>query len=451
MRVNFIKAIVTKDVSVISTNDRIFEGIATAEMVDKQGEITVRDSLLKQFPIWMKRGGPIMDTHSNRHVGKGLNYAPIEVIDPKTKKKYYGIKITAQIFKDNKLDDEVWKHIVDGTYKGLSFGGANRSDRIPVQQADGSFAYKLDDLELYEMSVCPEPAVPLAVITDFNKIAKSLTPDELGQMDIQERDDNQIIVKCNKVKCYVLTGNPEAHLEKSTTDEIEIENDANVNKAVETTEVLIKDKVSKEYNNMTKEESEKRTEYEDEEEKTSKAEDSKEEVISESEDDKEKSKSIDRLAMLIGKFVDQSQKDKIATEKRFAELEKKLDKALETPAPAEDHAPNSKVKLPNDYVDEKGDEQGSEDPKDNDEEASSDKVQMEEKYEQVTAKRKSDLWTESARGGVQSGAGQKQVNQVLAKARSLGPEGLGELANLINKGEFGSVSQNSFGEGYPEV
>ena len=216
MQINFIKSIVTKNLEAIDTEDRIFEGIATAEMIDKQDEITVRDALLKQFPIWMKRGAPIMDTHTNRHVGKGLNYSPVEVVDPKTKKKYYGIKLTAQIFKDNKNDDTIWNNIVDGTYKGLSFGGANKSEREPVKQADGSFAYKLNDLELYEMSVCREPAVPLAVITDFNKIAKATTSEELSAMKFEELEDNKIAVKCGKIKCYVVSGDPENHLKNKT-------------------------------------------------------------------------------------------------------------------------------------------------------------------------------------------------------------------------------------------
>ena len=84
---------VTKSIHIVDTKKRIFEGIVTVEMVDKQGEITIRDELLKTFPVWMDRGGTINDTHSNRHVGKGLNYSPVDVIDPKTKKKYFGIKI----------------------------------------------------------------------------------------------------------------------------------------------------------------------------------------------------------------------------------------------------------------------------------------------------------------------------------------------------------------------
>jgi hypothetical protein len=38
---------------------------------------------------------------------------------------------------------------------------------------DGSVAYALKDLEHYEVAVCKDPAVPLALITDVNSIAKA--------------------------------------------------------------------------------------------------------------------------------------------------------------------------------------------------------------------------------------------------------------------------------------
>ena len=55
------------------SGERFFEGILSVEMLDRQGEVTVVDSLYKCLPIWMDRGGAISDTHSNRIVGRGIN------------------------------------------------------------------------------------------------------------------------------------------------------------------------------------------------------------------------------------------------------------------------------------------------------------------------------------------------------------------------------------------
>ena len=181
--------------------------------------------------------------------------------------------------------------------------------------------------------------------------------------------------------------------------------------------------------------------------------DSKKPKDDKEEEETEKS-NFSRLADIVGKFVDQSQTDKALIEKRFATIEEKLDKALETPAPAQENTPDAPVKLNNEYNDGGADSQASEDPKDADSEGEGDKVQIEEKTEDVVATAKSDQWTKPVRSGQQSTASDSNApsNPILSKARELGPEGLGDLANLINKGSFGNVNNQSGQDSrYPEV
>ena len=201
---NYITGFRTKSIDVTNEAERRFSGVSTVEMVDIDGEITSRDMMLGQFQKWMKRGAPIIDRHSNRVVGKGLAYEPVEVLDEDSQKKFYGIKMDAKIFSDHKLDDSVWENIKSGAYRGLSYGGANLQNREPIKQSDGTLAYKLNDVELYEVSVCPEPAAPLALITEFNTLAKSMTADELSKMDVSDCEEEGIVrVKCDKLRCYV--------------------------------------------------------------------------------------------------------------------------------------------------------------------------------------------------------------------------------------------------------
>lgn len=192
----FFSKLITKDLTAIDSNRRLFEGVLTVEMKDKQGEITVRDELLKVLPIWIARGGPITDTHSNRVVGQGINFQATTVTDSDGQ-NYPAITIQGEIFKDYELDDEIWKSITNGTYKGLSFGGATKSDRTPIMQKDGSVAYSLKDLEQYEVAVCEEPAVPLALITAHNQIAKAMAG------CTTDRGDGKMCIRCDKFKCYV--------------------------------------------------------------------------------------------------------------------------------------------------------------------------------------------------------------------------------------------------------
>lgn len=192
----FFNKLITKSLKAVDTKRRIFEGFLTVEMVDKHGEITVRDELLKVLPIWMARGAPINDYHSNRVVGKGLNFGPAVIKDEKGV-ELPAIKIQGEIFNDYTLDNDIWNWITTGKYTGLSFGGATKSGRIPIQQADGKIAYKLHDLEQYEVSVCPRPAVPLALITEYNTVAKAIAGES------KDLDDNKMLITCTNFGCIV--------------------------------------------------------------------------------------------------------------------------------------------------------------------------------------------------------------------------------------------------------
>ena len=192
----YFSTLVTKALHPIQGDDRFFEGYLTVQVKDKQGEITVVDELIKVLPIWMDRGAPISDTHSNRIIGKGISYAQTVYKDDQGV-EYPAIKVTGKIHKNYELDNEIWRKIKSGEYKGMSFGGATKSNRTPKVMKDGSVAYELTNLEHYEVAVCKDPAVPLAVITDFNPIAKAMAG------HTEERDDGKMVIKCDKFGCYV--------------------------------------------------------------------------------------------------------------------------------------------------------------------------------------------------------------------------------------------------------
>jgi hypothetical protein len=179
----------------INSDERYFEGLLTVQMKDKQGEVTIVDELYKVLPVWIDRGAPISDTHSNRIVGKGINYSRTTVKGDDGG-ELPAIKITGKIFKNYELDNVIWEKIKNNEYKGLSFGGATRSARSPIKMKDGSTAYALSDLEHYEVAVCKDPAVPMAIITDFNQIAKA-------NFNSTVRDDGKMVIQCSNMSCMV--------------------------------------------------------------------------------------------------------------------------------------------------------------------------------------------------------------------------------------------------------
>ena len=69
------KALLLKE----DNTDRYFEGILSVEIKDRQGEITSIDELYKALPAWIDRGGAMSDTHSNRIVGKGINFEKVTI------------------------------------------------------------------------------------------------------------------------------------------------------------------------------------------------------------------------------------------------------------------------------------------------------------------------------------------------------------------------------------
>ena len=207
----FFNQFVTKSLHPIDGAQRFFEGYLTVQVKDKQGEITIVDELIKVLPIWMDRGAPISDTHSNRIIGKGISYAKT-IYKNAEGIEYPAIKITGKIHKDYHLDNEIWDKIKTGEYKGLSFGGATKSNRTPKVMKDGSVAYELKSLEHYEVAVCKDPAVPLALITDYNPLAKAITD------NVERREDGKMVIKCDKFGCTVAKGEDSSNADGDKTN-----------------------------------------------------------------------------------------------------------------------------------------------------------------------------------------------------------------------------------------
>ena len=200
----FFRNITTKGLTAVNSGERYFEGYLTVQVKDKQGEVTIVDELMKVLPIWIDRGAPISDTHSNRIIGKGINYAKT-IYKDSDGEEYPAIKVTGKIHKNYELDNDIWAKIKSGEYKGLSFGGATKSEREPMRMKDGSIAYSLKDLEHYEVAVCRDPAVPLALITEINTLAKAA-------VDGEDIGGGRMLIKCTRFGCYVDKDSNEAGL-----------------------------------------------------------------------------------------------------------------------------------------------------------------------------------------------------------------------------------------------
>jgi hypothetical protein len=155
---------------------RKFECWGSVEVVDRHQEVIPAEEVYKIMDIWMDRGAPIMFNHSNRQVGKGLNWRPAEKNGAK------GVLITGSIFKHYKEDDDVWTGIKEGLFEGLSIGGKSF-----LREKDEDGHTTLRNLIGYEFSVVGRTGNQEATFTEVNTMAKS---EKVMKQDEPVMDEN---------------------------------------------------------------------------------------------------------------------------------------------------------------------------------------------------------------------------------------------------------------------
>ena len=181
---------------------RTVEGIVSAEIVDKDTEITLQNYLISALKGMMKTTKAMSLSHSNRIVGQWEGFEPVTIVD-KEGTEVEAIYGKGFIHKGAELYDQVWRDVQNGELRGFSFGGATKSARVPITTSNGKLAYQLKDLEVYEVAICKSPSVPWALITNYNKLAKSVDTDALMGFDTTPRNDGNIVVQCEGSTCFV--------------------------------------------------------------------------------------------------------------------------------------------------------------------------------------------------------------------------------------------------------
>lgn len=180
-------------VVVVDEQERVFEAVLSAEMTDNQGLIVSPAEVKKFIDVYIKdRDGPVTDQHSNRVVGKVLDWwEDVVLVDdalieravkanPKNASvrgvldKYLGesipvIMVRARIHKNYDGDDEVWSKLKSGEYTGVSFGG--RGEGAVYDEKHGGIRKALN--AMWEVAVVDAPRVAIALLSGINDIAQS--------------------------------------------------------------------------------------------------------------------------------------------------------------------------------------------------------------------------------------------------------------------------------------
>lgn len=156
--------------SAVKKNARWFAGFASTDALDKQGDVVEPEAFKQTMGRYMAQGGLLIDKHSNRKVGAVIDWCFKEAGEKK------GLWVEGVIYRQYKVQDEVWEKILRGEYEAFSIGG----DPIKVGQVcDAEKCWNtIKDLELFEISVVDKPANPEATIE-----AKTLAKGDNGATD----------------------------------------------------------------------------------------------------------------------------------------------------------------------------------------------------------------------------------------------------------------------------
>lgn len=176
--------------------DRIYRGFGSVEIKDSHGDLLPMKQFMKVMPTIMDRGGLILDSHSNRPIGKIINYA--FTTHPETGKE--GILLTVKNYKGTNFDDVVWNKIKSGEYTGFSFGGMSITKPKIKFDKDMDVTKIINEFEGFEFSAVEVPANKASTFTEINYLAKGNRKENKSKILLQKTKTLYIKKKLNLLK-----------------------------------------------------------------------------------------------------------------------------------------------------------------------------------------------------------------------------------------------------------
>jgi len=154
----------TFPISMVKREERIVVGIATADNVDKSGDIVDFDASVDAFQSWT---GNIREMHAPIAVGKAISYEPVK-IKGDDGQEYNAMKVEAYI---SKGAQDTWEKVLDGTLRAFSIGG-----KILEKESDAKKMFRgrpasvIKKYILGELSLVDNPANQNAVINIIKRM-----------------------------------------------------------------------------------------------------------------------------------------------------------------------------------------------------------------------------------------------------------------------------------------
>lgn len=148
----------TFPISMVKREERIVVGIATADNVDKAGDVVDFSASVEAFKSWQ---GNIREMHAPIAVGKAISYEPVK-IKGDDGQEYNAMKVEAYI---SKGAQDTWEKVLDGTLRAFSIGGKIIEKEFDSKKMfRGKPASIIKKYILGELSLVDNPANQNAVI-----------------------------------------------------------------------------------------------------------------------------------------------------------------------------------------------------------------------------------------------------------------------------------------------
>lgn len=147
----------------VDVEKRTVSGFASLDNIDRHGDIVTAEASKSAFERFR---GNLREMHQPIAVGKVLSFKQQNFYDKETGQSYKGVFVTTYI---SRGAQDTWEKVLDGTLTGFSIGG-NVLDASDEYNKDlDKSVRKINDYELYELSLVDNPANPLANVFSIQK------------------------------------------------------------------------------------------------------------------------------------------------------------------------------------------------------------------------------------------------------------------------------------------
>jgi len=147
----------------IDEEKRTVSGFASLDNIDRHGDIVTSDASQKAFDRFR---GNLREMHQPVAVGKVLSFKQQDFYDKETGKTYKGVFVTTYV---SRGAQNTWEKVLDGTLTGFSIGGNVLESSDEYDKNVEKSVRKINDYELYELSLVDNPANPLANVFSIQK------------------------------------------------------------------------------------------------------------------------------------------------------------------------------------------------------------------------------------------------------------------------------------------